>query len=128
VSFSSLTNENFLLYAAKAYDTPSNVVEEFHDDLKRIKYIKRQFRRYRATGDLADRLILNHLIVLYNVFGNAATRMLFFRVDVEDYSALKTFLLFLGRLPTIVTGIDGSNIDTGGIDIDAKVVKILRKL
>lgn len=128
MSFSNLTNDNFLLYAAKAYDTPHNVTAELAEDLKRIKYIKRLFRKYRATGELTERLILNHLIVLYNVFNNHATRMLFLRIDPADYSSLKTFLLFLARLPVLVYGVNGLNIDTRSIGIDAKIVNILRKV
>lgn len=128
MAFSNITNENFLLYAAEAYETPQNVLAELPDDLKHFKYIKRLFRKYRATGELTERLILNHLIVLYNVFNNHATRMLFLRVDPADYSCLKTFLLFLARLPTMVYGVNGMNIDTRAIGIDAKIVNILRNI
>ena len=85
----TLDDSNFVLYAAKHYDNPQCYdVEEFHDDLKRFKYLKRLLGKYEDTGELRENLILNHIIVLYNVFGEAATRMLFFKL-VGYYSYLK---------------------------------------
>ena len=82
------------------YDNPQCVeVEEFNDDLRRIKYIKRLFRRFETTGELKKHLILNHIILLYNVFGDAATPLLFFKLEKNYWPVLKAFLLFLDRLP-----------------------------
>lgn len=123
----NLCDENFLIYAMKAYDKPNCIMSEFEEDLKRIKYVKRLMKRYRVTGDLKERLILNHLIVLANVFGvEASVRMLFYRFDREDFDILKTFLLFLNYMPTTVAGIRGTNIYSGDITIDLFVAKRLR--
>tara|TARA_B110000285_G_C15099878_1_gene604352 strand:+ start:590 stop:958 length:369 start_codon:yes stop_codon:yes gene_type:complete len=100
--FDDLNNKNFELYAAKYYDNPSCLsVEDFHEDLARFKYIIRLLRRYRETGIVQERLILNHIISIYNVFDiKAATRMMFYRIDDELWSTLKTFLIYLNYLPT----------------------------
>jgi hypothetical protein len=95
-----LCDDNFLIYAIKAYDKPQMIQSEFEDDLKRIKYVKRLLRKYKQTGEFKERLILNHVIILSNVFGVEATvNMLFFKVDKEDYSLLKTILIFLNYMP-----------------------------
>ena len=100
--FDDLDNKNFELYAAKYYDNPCCLlVEDFHEDLARFKYIIRLLRRYRETGLIQERLVLNHIISIYNVFDiKAATRMMFYRIDDELWSALKTFLIYLNYLPT----------------------------
>tara|TARA_B100001057_G_scaffold31388_2_gene28579 strand:- start:686 stop:1054 length:369 start_codon:yes stop_codon:yes gene_type:complete len=99
--FDKLTNKNFTLFASQHYNNPECMdVEEFKDDLRRFKYLKRLLRRYETTGDLQERLILNHIIVIYNVFGiAAANKMMWFKVEEEHYSTLKTFLVFLHYLP-----------------------------
>ena len=95
-----LNDGNFLIYAAKFYDRPHILQSEFEDDLKRIKYVKRLLRKYRQTCEFKERLVLNHVIILGNVFGVEATvNMLFFKVDEEDYPLLKTILIFLNYLP-----------------------------
>lgn len=95
-----LNDGNFLIYAAKYYDRPHILQSEFEDDLRRIKYIKRLIRKYKLTGEFRERLILNHVIILSNVFGvEAAVNMLFFKVDQEDYPQLKTILIYLNYLP-----------------------------
>jgi hypothetical protein len=122
--FDDLTEQNILLYAAKCYEKPNCIISEFDEDFKRIRYIKRLIHRYRLTGKVKERLILNHLVIAQNVFGiESTTRMLFFRLDVEDYSALKTFLI-----PTIVRGIRGKDIWSNSIPIDEYLVSILRKV
>ena len=127
--FLNLTEKNYLLYAAKCYQSPQCVWSELADDLKRIKYIKRLLRKYKLTKEIKERLILNHIICLSNVFGTeATTRLLFFRIDIKDYDVLKTFLLFLEYLPDIVMGINGINIMSSDIPVDLKVAKILRSL
>ena len=101
MNFKKLTSSNIMLFAAKHYDNPSCVGQaEFLDDMKRFKYIKRLFRKYTATGDLRTRLIINHIIILTNVFGvDAATTLLFFKIDKQHWSMLKTILIFLNYMP-----------------------------
>jgi hypothetical protein len=127
MSFDDLTNENILLYAVKAYDRPNCIMSEFKDDMKRFNYLKRLFRRYRKEGELREQLVINHLIVLYNVFGpEVAARLLFFKMAKEDYSTLKTYLLFLNLMPERVRGIKGQDIISSEIPIDLKIAEILR--
>jgi hypothetical protein len=127
--FDDLNNDNFLMYAMKAYNSPHCIMSEFEGDLKRTKYLKRLFRRYKITKSLKERLILNHLILLYNVFGvEAATRILFFRVDEIDYDILKTFLIYLNYMPEKVKGIKGKDIHSSDILIDMNVAEVLRKI
>jgi len=99
--FSELNSENFLLFAIKNYENPQAVTrEDFDKDLNHFKYIKRLLKRYKSTGELKIHLLLNHFIVLYNIFGEATTPMLFFKIDEQDLrSCLKTFVVFLGKLP-----------------------------
>lgn len=126
-----LDETNFLLYAAKYYDNPHCYdTLEFYDDLNRFKYIKRLFNRYEETGELKERLILNHLIVLYNIFGaEAATRLLFLKLR-GHYHFLKPFLVLMGYMPEVVynIGIEGKNIVNSDISMDEKIVDILRKI
>ena len=129
MSFDDLTSENVLLYAVKAYDKPNCIMSEFKEDMKRFNYLKRLFYRYRKEGEMRERLVINHLIVLYNVFGvEVATRMLFFKVHKEDYHTLKTYLLFLNYMPSVVIGIRGNNIISSDIDVDMKVAEVLREI
>jgi hypothetical protein len=129
--FTNLTPKNALLYATKAYDNPECVsIEEFYEDYKRFKYVKRLCRRYLTSKRLSERLLLNHLIAIVNVFGpEAAVRLLFVKCDNEQsYRVLKPFLLYLNILPDIVYGIDGYDIVTGDIPIDARIVRHLAEL
>jgi hypothetical protein len=104
-------------------------MSEFEGDIKRTKYLKRLFRRYKVTKTLKERLILNHIILLNNVFGPEVTsRILFYKIDHRDYDILKTFLLYLGILPELVTGINGRNIRTSEIEVDMDIVEILRNI
>lgn len=122
-----MTDDNYTFFAMKAYaNSQCRSLDEFHEDLNRTKYLKRLFRRYQATGQLRERLILNHIIIFYNVFGvDSATRLLFFKIEVELHSLLKTFLVYLNYCPE-------QNIpeteDLVGIELDEKVVEVLRKL
>lgn len=117
------------MYAVKCYTSPNGLMSEFEGDLKRTKYLKRLLRRYKITKKLKERLILNHIILLNNVFGPEATaRILFFRIDEKNYDVLKTFLLYLNILPEIVFGINNKNIDTRVIPVDMFVADILRKI
>jgi hypothetical protein len=127
--FDDLNEENFMMYAVKAYEAPNCIMSEFEGDLKRTKYLKRLFRRYKVTKTLKERLILNHIILLYNVFGaEATTRILFYRIDEKDYDVLKTFLVYLNLLPKIVRGIRGKNIITSDIAIDLQIAETLRNI
>jgi hypothetical protein len=129
MSFDDLTSDNFLMYAIKAYDKPNCIMSEFKEDMKKFNYLKRLFRRYRKEGELKERLVLNHLVVLYNVFGvEPATRMLFYKVVEEDYSALKTYLLFLNYMPATVRGIKGQDIVSSSIEVDLKIADVLRSI
>jgi 5'(3')-deoxyribonucleotidase len=129
MSFDDLTSENFLLYAVKAYDKPNCIMSEFKEDMKRFNYLKRLFRRYRKMNDLRERLVINHLVVVYNVFGvEVATRMLFYKMSKDDYSALKTYLIFLNYMPTVVHGIKGQDIVSSEIPVDMKIAEVLREI
>ena len=95
-----LNHENWLFFAIQNYNNPLSVTyQDFEEDLKRFKYIKRLLKRYETTGELKTHLILNHVIVLYNVFDDAATPLLFYRVEATYWSTIKAFMLFLNRLP-----------------------------
>lgn len=122
-----LDEKSFLLYAAKNYDSlRSSGVEEFYEDLKRFKYLKRLFKRYEDDNDLRLRLILNHLIVLYNCFGPAATHMLFFKL--QDYHIhLKPFVVFLNYMPDVIEYENVKILDSD-IPLDPHIVEELRKI
>lgn len=126
-----LDETNFLLYAAKHYDNPHCYdTLEFYDDLNRFKYIKRLFNRYEESGELKERLIVNHLTVLYNIFGaEPATRMLFLKLK-EHYHFLKPFLVLMGYMPEVVKGIgfENENVISSDIHMDEKIVSILRDI
>jgi hypothetical protein len=125
--FENLNDDNFIMYAIKAYEKPNCIMSEFEEDIKRIKYVKRLIKKYMATGDLKERLILNHIIILSNVFGIEATvRMLFQKLDEKYYPILKTFLLFLNHMPSIVAGVNGKNINSADITVDLLIGNKLR--
>ena len=119
--FDRLTSRNFELFASQHYNNPECCdIEEFKEDLTRFKYLKRLLRRYEQYDDLQERLILNHIIVLYNVFGiEAANRMMWFKVEPEHHSMLKTFLIFLNYLPV------DAKVE---IPLDQVIIDKLRKL
>jgi len=126
-----LTEQNFLIYAAANYTNTCYDTEEFFDDLKRFKYLKRLFSRYQERGELKERLILNHIITLYNVFKpDAATRMLFYRIDERHWRILKTFLLFLQYMPDLVQDLEyeGNHVRSEFISVDLDIAAILRKI
>ena len=98
--FTELTSENFLLFAIKHYENPQAVTkEDFEKDLNHFKYIKRLLKRYRNTGELKAHLLLNHFIILYNIFGEGTTAMLFYKIEEEMWEIMKTFVVFLDKLP-----------------------------
>ena len=124
--FDELNEDNFMIYAMKCYEAPHCIMSEFESDIKRTKYLKRLFRRYKITGSLKERLILNHIILLNNVFGPEPTaRMLFYKIDERDYDLLKTFLDFLRIMPDEVRGINGKTIYSANIALEPNVTEIL---
>jgi hypothetical protein len=124
-----LNDDNFLIYAMKCYNAPHCILSEFESDIKRTKYLKRLFRRYKVTKSLKERLILNHIILLNNVFGPEHTpRILFYKIDERDYDILKTFLAYLNIVPEMIYGIRGKNISVVEIQIDVNVAEILRQI
>jgi hypothetical protein len=124
--FDELNEDNFMIYAMKCYEAPNCIMSEFESDIKRIKYLKRLFRRYKMTGSLKERLILNHIILLNNVFGPEPTaRILFYKIDERDYDLLKTFLDFLRIMPNEVRGINGRTIYSSDIALEPNVTEIL---
>ena len=126
--FDDLNEKNFLLYAMKEYDNPQCVqVEEFYDDLKKVKYIKRLFNQYLNEGVLKERLLLNHIIVFYNVFPvRSATRILFLKIEEEFWPILKTFLVYLSYMSEKIDPINGRTILSDDIQLDQVVVDRLR--
>ena len=121
-----LNESNFLLYAMHHYDnTQCYSLAEFEDDLKKFLYLKKLISRYRNNGDLKERLILNHIIVLYNLFGDATTKLLFYKVDEECWDILITFLVYLDRMPEVLPDY---NIILSEVVLDEKVISTLRKI
>ena len=118
--FDNLTNGNYMMYALLHYDNPyCKDIKEFFEDIKRIHYINRLLKRYDIDGILKERMILNHLIIFYNVFvDEPATRILFFKVNKKYHSALKTFLIYINKMPD----------DMHDIQLDTKIVKTLRDI
>ena len=98
--FDELNENNYILFAIKYYENPQSVtMEDFESDLKRIRYVKRLLKRYKNTGELKTHLILNHLIILFNVFNDATVPLLFYNLEKELWPSIKSFLIFLNRLP-----------------------------
>mgnify|MGYP001582688928 FL=1 len=120
MKFNVLTNGNYMMYALLHYDNPHcKDIKEFFEDIKRIHYIRRLLKRHVSEGVLKERLILNHLITFYNVFeSSAATRILFFKIEGEYHSALKTFLIYINKMPD----------DDKDIALDEGVIDILRDI
>ena len=128
--FDDLNEKNFLLYAMKEYNNPQcTEVEEFNDDLKKIKYIKRLLNQYVSEGVLKERLLLNHIIIFYNVFPPAAaTRILFFKIEEKFWPILKPFLFYLNLMPEDkIESVMGREIRINEILMDQGVVDSLRK-
>lgn len=119
-----LDSDNFILYAMKLYSSPSTGLNEFYEDMNRIKYIKRLLIKYKKTHDLKERLILNHIIILQNVLGaEGCARILFFKLHKDLHSYLKSFLKYLNYLPGFMPEIDIATINT-----DHRIDKILKEL
>jgi len=128
--FDDLNDDNFLIFAMKEYHNIQCLdTEEFYDDLKKIKYIKRLFNVYENTGQLKERLILNHLIIFFNMFGvEAGVRILFFKTEQKFWPMLKTFLIFLDRMPDSVQSIRGNIIISSNILLDEGIITRLRAI
>lgn len=121
-----LTEDNFLTYAMHHYDNRQCVsIEEFNDDLKRFLYLKKLFSRYKNELDLKENLVLNHLVVIYNIWGEHATNMLFHKIDREYWDILTTFLVFLNRMPEEVPQY---GIKLSHIELDEYVISVLRNI
>ena len=121
--FSELNEENFLLFAIKNYENPHAVSrEDFEKDLNHFRYIKRLLKRYKTTGELKTHLLINHFIILYNIFGEAATPMLFYKIEKSLWPAIKTFITFLDRLP------EYPHTYIHEIEMDAKCLKELERI
>ena len=127
--FDDLTESNFQLFAMKYYANPHCTdMLEFHDDLKRIRYIKRLFKKYKETGEMKERLIINHLMVLYNTFeSRAMTRMLVLKLD-EYLDCLKPFLILLNYWTTELGRVKGKTVVDSEIGLDQNLVQILRQI
>jgi hypothetical protein len=125
----NLTNETLIEYALKCYTKPHYIVSEFEEDYKRIQYLQKLFYRYKNRGELKERLILNHMIILSNVFGvTASVRILFLRIDKDYHPILKSFLSYLNLMPKTVYQINGVDIESDSIELDQTIIKTLREI
>ena len=98
--FDELNDSNYIIFAIKHYENPQAVTQEdFHEDMKRFKYIKRLLKKYKNTGILKSHLLINHFIVIYNIFDEAATPLLFYKIDKDLWGVMKSFMMILGRIP-----------------------------
>ncbi len=121
-----LNDANFLIYAMHNYDNPQcHSVAEFEDDLKKFIYLKKLIYRYKNAGELRERLILNHIIVLYNIFGEATTKMLFYKIEEDLWPQLITFLVYLNRMPETIPEYGINLVD---IKLDETIIAVLRKI
>jgi len=125
LEFLKINDANYVMYAMRHYHNPEcSSVEEFHEDMNRIKYLKRLLRKYKTTGVLRERLILNHIIIFYNIFGiEPATRLLFSRIEEDLHPYLKTFIVFLNSLPEKIP-----EYDLIVIPMDTRIIAKLRKI
>ena len=130
MNFDDLNKDNFILYAMKYYENPQCLSEQdFHDDLKIIKYLKRFLNRYHLGGELKERLILNHLITLGNVYPiEVLTRILFLKISQKYWSYLKTFLIFLDYMPEQISSINGEKIISSNIQVNLEIANKLREI
>lgn len=121
-----LNESNFLVFAMHHYDNPQcHSLQEFEEDLKKFLYLKKLISRYKNNGELRERLILNHIIVLYNIFGENATQMLFYKIDESCWDTLITFLVYLDRMPESIPEL---NIVLSDIALDEMIISTLRKI
>lgn len=123
MKFDELNEDNYILFAIKYYDNPQAVTQEdFFEDLSRFKYIKKLLRKYVRTGDLKTNLLINHFIIVFNIFSDAALPLLFFKIEKELWSSMKTFLVFLNRVPEYPKSF------VNEIPIDEKCLEILQSI
>jgi hypothetical protein len=123
MKFDELNEDNYILFAIKYYDNPQAITrDDFFEDLSRFKYIKKLLRKYIKTGDLKVDLLINHFIIIFNVFNDAAVPLLFYKLEKELWSSIKTFLVFLNRIPEYPK----SSLDD--IEIDENCINILNSL
>lgn len=121
--FDELNEDNYIIFAIKHYENPQAITQEdFFEDMKRFKWIKRLLNKYKNTGELNVHLIVNHFMVLYNVFGEATTPLLFYKINKELWGVLKTFVLYLGRLP------EYPKTTIHDIPVDIECLKILNSI
>jgi len=125
MNFDILNDDNYMMFAMKMYNNPQcKNISEFQEDMNRIKYLKRLLRKYKASGELRERLILNHIIIFYNVFDIvSATRLLFSRIERDLHPYLKTFIVFLNNLPQNIPETDLLN-----IPLDRRIINKLREI
>lgn len=123
MKFDELNEDNYLLFAIKNYDNPQAATkEDFYEDLRRFKYIKRLLKKYVKGEEVKLNLLLNHIIILYNVFGEAATPLLFFKMERDHWSAVKSLMIFLNRYP------EKDTTSLRLIPIDDTIIEELKKL
>ena len=123
MKFDELNESNYTMFAIKHYDNPQAVTQEdFYEDMKRFKWIKRLLNKYKNSGDLILHLLLNNFIILYNVFGEATTALLFFKIDKDLWGVLKTFIVYLERIP------EYPKTSLHDIPVDEKCLEILNDL
>lgn len=123
MKFDELNEENYIIFAIKHYENPQAITQEdFFEDMKRFKWIKRLLNKYKNTGDLNTHLIINHFMSLYNVFGESTTPLLFYKINKELWGILKTFVLYLGRLP------EYPKTTIHDIPVDIECLKILNSI
>ena len=121
--FDELNEENYIIFAIKHYENPQAITQEdFFEDMKRFKWIKRLLNKYKNTGELNVHLVVNHFMLLYNVFGEATTPLLFYKINKELWGVLKTFVLYLGRLP------EYPKTTIHDIPVDIECLKILNSI
>jgi hypothetical protein len=121
--FDELNENNYILFAIKHYDNPqSSTKEDFYDDLKRFKLIKKLLKKYHSDSKLNIKLLINHFLILYNIFGEAATPLLFYNIDSNYWSLVKTTIIYLGRFP------EYPKTELHSIPVDLKFFKLLKDL
>ena len=128
--YDDLNDSNIEPYCIKHYDNPQCLaMEDYHNDMRRFKYIKRLLNQFSNDNEIKVRLLLNHIIMVYNIFDNeAATRILFFKIDSKHWDILKTVLIFLNRMPKNIKGINSRNIIASDIQLNDKIVTMLREI
>tara|TARA_R100000353_G_scaffold166486_1_gene128049 strand:+ start:278 stop:670 length:393 start_codon:yes stop_codon:yes gene_type:complete len=130
MNFANINDENIDLYCIKNYSNPQCIsIEDYNNDMRRFKYIKRLLNQYANGNEIKIRLLVNHIIMIYNIFDRlSATRILFYKLPQEHWSVLKTILIFLNRMPKIVYGINNTNLISSDIQIDDVIANQLREI